>query len=697
MLDGQHPCMNTQPIGRPQLPGDAPHTGITHTTRRPRTARGRVLLGGTLCLALMTGAVQLSAHASDSAPGTGSPVTVAVDGGVAAIDPATLAVTFTPAGGRPIVWSAPSPTALGTPTTAVSSDGTVSWGYADSDLRVTVSEQQGRLDTRLDSTTDRSITWPVTATDASARSIEFPNGEGRSVPVDDPFWWSDDAHLTGDPWNLTDNLSMPFWGTTLDGAGVSYIVHADTDIGTELDFAPHEDRLTASGIHDFNGVLDTSAYRVTMSATDGGPIAAAQDYRRLLLSQDGITTLDEKIRKNPENQKLIGAFHAYLWGAGDDPTLIDRLQELGIQDVWLGYNPDHDVMSADTVAAAAAAGYLTAPYDTWENAQDPATTDTVTSVWPGDIWPAACALDENGEPLGGFWGRGCTLSNAQMAIEEAERGVLSSRVQALSGNGVTSYFLDVDATGDLAHDHSPVHPQTKAEDRQYRIDRMGRLQDGAFSNGRPFVLGSEKAEWWANPVVSFSHGSSTVLSSGIWKLQQDREQWGNYWPAERPDFFFKPVDLPASLVKEMIDPRYRVPLYEAVLHDSIVSTDRWEMGLYKFAGQETTRILSNLLTNTPAMLALDHGVLDEHGQQLAEMTAFFRILQDAAGTAAMTSFERVGSNVQRTGFGADDTAPTLTVSVNFGDAEEAGVPAKCAVATVAGQTPVTYCPEASGS
>ncbi|WP_219817287.1 glycoside hydrolase [Rathayibacter tritici] len=500
-------------------------------------------------------------------------------------------------------------------------------GYQASRSYSIVSDQDGRLAVDLDSPTDRTVSWPVTATEPSTRSIEFPNGEGQSIPVDDPFWWSKDSHLTDSPWGMTDNVTMPFWGTTFGGAGVSYIVDADTDIGTQVAFAAQNERLSASAEHSFDSTRRTSTFRVTMAATDGNPVAAAQDYRRLLLSRGGITTLDEKIAANPQTRKLLGAVHGYLWGDGDDPTIVSRLKELGIQNAWLGYNADVASMSSSTVQAVTDAGYLAAPYDSWENAQDPSSSDSSSSVWPGDIWPNGCVTDENGDRREGFAGRGCTLSTSAMANAEADTGVLTDRVRTMTANNVPSYFLDVDATGDLAHDVTPAHPQTEAQDRKNRIDRLEKLAAGGFSDGKPLVVGSEKAEWWANPALAFSHGSSTPISNGIWTLQKDKKQWGGYWPAKRPAFFFTPVALSDALAKEMVDPRFRVPLYETVLHDSVVSTDRWEMGLYKFEGWEKERILSTLLTNTPAMLALDHRVLDEHGQQIAAMQAL-RLMQN---------------------------------------------------------------------
>lgn len=349
-------------------------------------------------------------------------------------------------------------------------------------------------------------------------------------------------------------------------------------------------------------------------------------------------------------------------------------------------------MSANTVKAADAAGFLTGPYDTWENAQDPSDSDSSTSVWPGTIYPDACALDEHGAPLEGFGGRGCALSSSAIDREEQTNGVLGSRVRQMSGNGVKSYFLDVDATGDLIHDFSPVHPQTRQQDRGHRLARMLHLAAGGFSD-QALVLGSEKAEWWATPALAFSHGSSTAISNGIWDLQKNKDEWGSYWPADRPAFFFKPVTLPDPLYKEMIDPAYRIPLYQAVLGDTVLSTDRWEMGLHKFEGLETERTLLNMLYNNPPMLALDHSVLDQHGPSLAAMQKFFAVIQDRADGKPLTHFERLSPSVQRTSFGAPLGPVSLVVTANFGNTPARGVPPRCVTASAPTKPTTTYCPD----
>lgn len=655
-----------------------------HAAMNISRMRGPALAGAVASFLLLGSACSAEPRLPSAIEWDGSVLRIPVAGGAAVVDPATLAVDYTAATGRTRSWSGPVDEPLGTPSVPVVDGDSVSWTYADRGLDVRMS-QGDRLDVDV-SSTDGELAWPVSAADTDTRSVEFPNGEGQSVPVDDPFWLSEEAGLAGSSWDFAGGLTMPFWGTSTDDSGVSYVV--ETDIGTSLDFSAETGRLRATATHRFDAGRDTGTYSVAIAPTDGNPVAAAQDYRAQLLAVDGITTLDEKIARNPEVAKLVGALHAYTWGDGREAAIVGRLQELGIERAWLGYDADGAPMDPAAVAAAEQAGFLVGPYDTWDNAQDPADADTESSVWPGDIWPAGCVTDEAGDPVGGFGGRGCYVSTAALDAAQEASGVLSGRVADFTANGADSYFLDVDAAGQLFRDFSPAHRQTEAEDRNRRLNRMLRLSEGAYSGGVPLVLGSETAAAWANPALAYSHGSSTPLTDSIWAFQKDREQYGAYWPEERPAFFFKPAELPEALARAMFDPRYRVPLYETVLHDSVVSTDRWEMGLFKFRGLVADRMLTGLLYNTPALVALDEQVLDERGAELAALQQTFAFLQDAAGTKPLTSFERLGGSVQRTVFG--DGA--LTVTANFGDGEAEGVPAGCLVATTMDGDSRSFCP-----
>ncbi|QWF84001.1 glycoside hydrolase [Amycolatopsis sp. CA-230715] len=608
----------------------------------------------------------LTVFTTGSAYGAGQDqqvVTVPIAGGQATVDTRTLGVTGHTADGRTVTLSAPAKEPLGTPGRVTARGGVTTWTYPDRGLGVEVSADHGRLAVNLRSSGDTALTWPVTGTDRETTAMQIPRGEGVHIPVADPFWNSPESGLTDT--ELKD-LTMPFWGTSTASGGASYLV--PTDLGTRLRFVSADKRLSAEATHEFKPARRTGAYTVLLSLTTGAPTAAAQDYRGLLGERGLLSTLEQKIRDNPDTGKLTGAFHAYLWGDGRSARAIGKLRELGISKMWLGYDADGKPLDRDATKAAIDAGYLVGPYDSWDNAQPPEQADTPVAKWPAPVWPDACVHDEHGKPVTGFKGRGCYVSSEALARAEPAQHYLEKRVDAMTAAGPNSYFLDVDATGEVFDDYTPAHPMTQAEDRENRLRRMA-----ALTEKRKLVLGSESVGSWANQVVSYSHGSSTPVADGLWAAERDAKSWGGYWPADRPGFFFTPAELPANVAKAMFDAAYRVPLYQTVLHDSVVSTDRWELPLHKLPRQETTRILLAMLYNTPLNFALDGKAIAEHGPKIARLQEFFAFLQQNAGTKAMSGFRwRTDDHLVQ-----ETTLGTLTVTANFGTGPHDGLPGGC--------------------
>ncbi|WP_306356591.1 MULTISPECIES: glycoside hydrolase [unclassified Nocardia] len=646
--------------------------------RKPRRIWVLLMLSGLV----VTGSAACSRVPETNAPRVdGNRVAITVAGGTAEIDTASLAVSAR-TGGQRVELSGPV-TGLGT-AGGVRTDGeSAQWTYPDRGWTVTAGGQDGRLRVTVHSARPGRLIWPVTGGDPAARSLQIPRGEGLSLPVRDPFWNGPDAGLVDSSLTLTSGLTMPFWGYRLDGRGVSYLV--PTDIGSTLTVRSVDGRLTAAAAHDFDDRGDTGDYTVTFALTDDSPVVAARDYRDWLLRHGEFRSLRAKIARNPEVARLLGAFHAYVWGEARTPEAVERLRQLGITRMWLGYDSDESPMSAAAVAAAKNAGYLAGPYDSWANAQDPATADNPGSRWPGSTWPDGCVRAADGTPETGFGGRGCYLSS-QALYQDPD--LYRDRYAQVTGNGANTYFLDVDAAGEFFDDHSVDHPMTARRDRDNRLARLRWLAED-----RGQVLGSESAGAWAAPVLDFDHGAQTPVSDRLWAFQRDRTVWGGYAPANAPRTYFQPVVLPDQLARAMFDPVYRVPLYETVLHDSIVNTDRWELSYDKLPQQQTMRALTAILNNTPLNFVLDGDTLAERGPDIARLQRFFAPLHEAAGTLPMTDFRWLTDDhlVQRTVFGDG----TLTVTANFGTAEHDGLPGGCVDAALTGDTTARrLCPAA---
>ncbi|BCK71404.1 hypothetical protein Srufu_053570 [Streptomyces libani subsp. rufus] len=644
------------------------------TTARSRTTTTRVL-AASLALTATTFGV---AGCDSAAAGTleGSRLELPVRGGTAVVDTASLAVNARTAGGRDLVLSGPAGGGLGKPGPVTRTARGARWSYPDKGLEVTAGSERGRLRITLRADRDGSVSWPVTGTDRAAAALQLPRGEGLDVPVRDAFWngGAEKGGLDGSTVDVSEGLSLPLWGYSMGGgkggsgggAGVSYLT--PTDIGTSLRLASTGGRLRTTAAHAFDAGEDTRDYEVSFALTDGNPVAPAADYRSYLAQRGQLGSLRRKIRQNPANGKLLGAFHAYVWGDARTVSGVGRLKQLGVNRMWLGYDAGPDPMNAAAVRAAKKAGYLVGPYDTFANGQDPKSADSPTSVWPGRVYPDFCIRKADGSPEGGFGDRGCYLSSRAFERAEPRKHYLADRTRSMVANGADSYFLDVDATGVLFRDHGKGHEMTKADDRAMRLARMRRLS-------KNLVLGSESAQAWANQVVAYDHGSGTVDADGLWKLERDKKTWGGYFPEKAPGAFFKPVTLPAELATAMYDPKYRVPLYETALHGSLVNAERWELSYEKLPEQKTTRALLAMLYNTPLNYVLDGPALEKKGPEMAALQKYFSPLHRAAGTERLTSFRWLTGDrsVQRTVFGDG----TLTVTANFGSRAHEGLPGGC--------------------
>jgi hypothetical protein len=583
-------------------------------------------------------------------------------------------------------------TALGEPTTPSLRDGVISWRYpaAGIDAEAGPDNATGGVVVRFARTaqaTVRSLEWPRTGTDETVGSVQYANGSGQNIPIRDSFWNQGKSELPGATFKLAGDLTLPAWGVTAANGTLGAALSTTTDIGTTLAFTSEENLVRATTAHAFTP--DTNSYAVTISPTDGSSIAAGVAYRRSLIAADTFVTLDEKIRTNPAVAQLIGAPHAYVWGSGRKSLAIKALQDAGVKQMWLGYDTGGDVPTNSFVDDAQKAGFLVGPYDSWANAQDPATSDAPTSTWPGNLYPDGCVRDTNGDVQPGFGGRGCYLSSTALDQAQHKDKVITDRVTNMTHNGTTSYFLDVDAAGQLFTDSSPDHLQTEIQDRALRLGRMKALTNGDYSDRNKLVVGSETAAAWANPAIAFSHGSSTPIYDGIWAAQKDRETWGAYWPEHRPGFFFKPTEISQSLATAMFSPKYRIPLYEAALHDSVISSDRWEIGIGKLPQVRTERALTSMLYNEPIMHTLDGDNITANADALAKEQAFYSKLQHAAGTKPLTGYQHLTSDgtVQQTQFGNG----ALTITANYGSKPAHGVPAGCVAATTPNAPVGTYC------
>ncbi|MGK9169789.1 glycoside hydrolase [Inquilinus limosus] len=699
-------------------------------------------------------------------------VVLAAPMGTFRIDPATLAVSFGPAGGEEAALAVPA-VDPGQVTDRTGSG----WRLISSDDAFTVEAAIEGEALRLSIRSDRPamLAWPQTADPAAVTAYAMPFGEGSYVPADDPAWlgWLTRRY---EPAGLTEQLSMPFWTELRADLSITWLV--ETPFNTWFAVVEDGGRPRPVLAHDFTRLAPGAPYVVRLVPGPADPLAGARAYRAWLQASGGFVPLTEKIAALPDVARLGGASHIYLWGKGplkpedvlqwrafvrlfqrkkDDPghlagklwqgfeaetraefegafkeaagadgyvapyrraaliravndglrravpmaavdplpgghdpaaeaawavgplrsaltdafgpllapaerwggglslDTVAALRKAGLARAWLGVEDWRDALwHPEAVAAAKAGGYLVGAYDSYGSAHPPDLPETWPTAQMGAELAAAGYRDRDSRLAPGFAGRGVYVS--AVAAEPYARRRIAAVAKAA---GLDSLFLDVDATGLVFDDTTPGRETSQAQDAEARRRRL------AYAASLGLVTGSEGGSALFAPQIAFAHGMTTQPFAWMDPDIKDKSSpyyRGNYWPPETPSLFFKSGPLKPEIARFIADPRFRLPLYEIALHDSVVTTHHWEYGSLKFSNEREATALLQLLYAVPPLYHLNAAVLDRDLPVIAAYDRVFRPLHERLFTQPMTDFAVLSPDrlLQRSSFG-DGTA----VTVNF--------------------------------
>ncbi|TSD90433.1 hypothetical protein FFK22_002025 [Mycobacterium sp. KBS0706] len=700
------------------------------------------------------------------------PVVLAAPAGEFRIDPATLAVSFRPAGGDEAALAAPA-TDPGQVTDRTGRGWHLATGGDAFTIEAMIEGEALRVSIR--SARPTTLPWPQTADPAAITAYAMPFGEGSYIPADDPAWldWLTRRY---EPASLTEQLSMPFWTELRAGRSITWLV--ETPFNTWFAVVEDAGRTRPVLAHEFTRLAPGAPYVVRIIPGPADPLAGARIYRAWLQATGGFVSLTEKIAALPDVARLGGAPHIYLWGKGplkpedvlqwrafvrlmqqkrDDPghlagrlwqafdaegrqafkdafkdaagvggfvsaysraaltravndalrraipmapvdplpgghdpaaeaawaagplrnaltgafgpllapperwggglslDTVAALQQDGLTRAWLGVEDWRDALwHRQAVAAAKAAGYLIGAYDSYGSAHPPDLPETWPTAQMGVDLAAAGYVDRNGKTITGFGGRGVYVS-AAAAEPYAKRRIAAVAKAA----GLDSLFLDVDAIGLVFDDYTPGRETSEAQDAEARRRRL------AYAASLGLVTGSEGGSALFAPQIAFAHGMTTQPFAWMAPEMKDKASpfyRGNYWPPETPSLYFNPVKLKPEITRFVADPRFRLPLYEIALHDSVVTTHHWEYGSLKFPDQRETTALLQLLYAVPPLYQLNAAVLDRDLPVIAAYDRVFRPLHERVFTRPMTDLAILSPDrlLQRSTFG-DGT----TVTVNF--------------------------------
>lgn len=406
-------------------------------------------------------------------------------------------------------------------------------------------------------------------------------------------------------------------------------------------------RLSKSGAQATNNVADQEAITQELNALlDSSGLYQREAWAKIPIPDETSRYLRAGLDRSLPSQRaqanaslLAIAFNGgeleklENWGDGISLRQLKDLQTAGIDRACLVLNDLNAGRRRPEVAERAnQMGYLYAPYDSYHSLHAPTETDSWdTAQFDGLALENGPILRADGTRVPGFKGKGYRFSPL-VARPYVERRVVST----ITLSPFNAWFVDCDATGESYDNYSEVVPSTEGGDFAARMDRL-RWISKTFNA----PVGSEKGSGLGANALHFAHGMLTPPLG--WRdpvfTNRTSPYWqGGYSPAGAPDIFFKPVPLPPAIRKFYLDPKYRLPLYQLVYHDAVVTTHHWQSSSLKFSEEQTSTALLEQLYNVPPLYHLNRDTWLAQAKRIATRHRFFSPLHRELGLQAMTDF-----------------------------------------------------------
>ncbi|MBN2592001.1 MAG: hypothetical protein JXA81_00735 [Sedimentisphaerales bacterium] len=471
--------------------------------------------------------------------------------------------------------------------------------------------------------------------------LVVPMNEGISYPVDDetikPRWFvAYGGH----------GICMSFWGVT-DGERRHMAI-----IETPDDAAIHIQRTDGKLCIEPKWESQKGNFGYTRKLRyvffdKGGHVAICKRYRQYAQQTGKFKTLEEKRRENPNVDLLIGAVNIWCW-ENDALTIVRQMREFGINRIlWSNRKPPEVIKAMNEMD-----GVLTSRYDIYQDLMDPQIVKNKLRGqhpdWTQEGWPDDIMLDQNGKPLEGWRVRGqdgqmypCGVLCDKQALKHAEQRVPGE----LKTHPYRCRFIDTTTASPWRECYNPKHPMTRSDSRHWKMELLRYM-----SEKMKLVTGSETGHDAAVPYVHYFEG---MLSLGPYRVPDAGRNMRKIWD-----------EVPEQVAKFQLGHKYRLPLWELVYHDCVVS--QWYWGDYnnKLPALWQKRDLFNILYGTAPMFMFDRNLWEKDKERFTQSYKNICEVTRAVGYAEMTDhkFLTPDRDVQQTTF-----SNGITVTVNFGE------------------------------
>jgi len=483
-----------------------------------------------------------------------------------------------------------------------------------------------------------TLTFPQPFAGVPGDYLVVPMNEGISYPVDDPAI---------SPMRLIayggHGICMAFWGLTDGAKGQMAILETPDDASIRIERV--EKRLVIAPSWEAQRSQFGYARRVRyVFFADGGHVAMAKRYRAYAQQIGIFKSLEEKRRLNPNVDRLLGAVNVWCWDK-DAVAIVKELQAAGIRQILWSNRQE-----AAGLAAMNALGVLTSRYDIYQDVMDPANFPRLRNIhadWTTAAWPKDIITDRQGQWIKG-WGvtaKDGTMLNCGVICDKRALDYARERVPAeLATHPYFGRFIDTTTAAPWHECYNAEHPMTRTESKQWKMELLRYM-----SEDNRLVTGCETGHDAAVPYLHFLEG---MMSLGPYRVPDSGRGMQKIWD-----------EVPERVAKFQLGHDYRLPLFELVFHDCVVSYWYWGDYNNKLPALWDKRDLFNVLYGVPPMFMFDRKQWAEKKARFVQSYENTCPIVRKVATAEMTDhrFLTPDRSVQQTRF-----ANGIEITVNFG-------------------------------
>jgi hypothetical protein len=450
------------------------------------------------------------------------------------------------------------------------------------------------------------------------------------------------------------NIDMPWIGVCdlVKGQGYALIAETPDDAYFDVRSVERSGRTLSAPRITWSPSMRTFRYPRKLLyhfSPRGGYVALAKRYRAYAKDLGLIVPFTEKVKKNPNIARAFGA--PDVWGEAS-LAFARAAKQAGVEKMLIhGTSPPADMKAINEL------GYLTSKYDIYQDVMPIRNDSEIDSrlEWVPDN--VVLRADGTRMPAWLTWDKKQFMKRCPTFwVRTAERVIPKDLAQ----RPYLGRFIDVTTAEGLYECYDPKHPLTATEKRQRGVDLL------SYVRSLNLVTGGEHGRWWAVPQLDYIEGmmsgGSTSWPAGYLLRPKSKDQ-----PFTNPDGRAYPKW--EEYEKWGIGHQYRVPLWELVFHDCIITTWYWgdSSDFLLVAAPEVTpkKDAYNILYGSMPMMWAN-----KEGSWVRDREMFLRTyrntckLHEVIATAEMTTHEFVTPDraVQRSRF-SDGTE----VVVNFGE------------------------------